>query len=650
MCGLSGFLSFRGRAPEPGRILPMNRLLAHRGPDGEGYFFFGESAYLASAPPLPAQKRSAPISGALGHRRLSIIDLSEAAAQPMHLEDGSVSLVFNGEIYNHADLRGELQALGHRFFTHHSDTEVIIRAYRQWGIEALHKFRGMFAIALIDFVARKAYLVRDRIGVKPLYYSWSGGTIFFASEIKAIVRGLGSVPAARPQSVYDYMTFLTVPAPHTMFEGIQKLEAGHWLELNFDGSSRIREYWDPLDNSRKMEGRPLEEWTEDILAGLRTSVKLRMEADVPVGVFLSGGIDSSINSVLFSELARERVKTFTIGYSDSLTHQNEFAPARQVANQIGSDHHEMRIEQRDLLDFLPKMVFHQDEPLADPVCIPLYFIAKLARENGVTVCQVGEGSDELFIGYTDWITKYRLQKWAGLPLPRGAKRLAYSALENLGLSTSTAREFLRRDSVGLPVFWSGAEAFTEAEKLRLFSPAFRREHQVVSPDSWIRALYQKYSLRSPGSSICDWMSYADLKLRLPELLLMRVDKMTMACGLEARVPFLDHKFVQASFSIPEHMKIQGLECKALLKKAVEPLLPREIVYRPKQGFSVPVKEWLSDALGGEVEKEIRQLQKETGWFQDEELGHFLRTKHRGIWNLFNLALWHRLNSEYLRDP
>jgi len=518
---------------------------------------------------------------------------------------------------------------------------VILQAYRTWGVKGIDRFRGMFAIVLIDFYKQKIFFIRDRIGVKPLYYFRKGLSIIFGSEIKAVLRGMNSVPPLREQSVFDYMTFLTVPAPHTMYQGIEKLPAGHWMELDFRGEQKLVEYWDPLQHSDMPAHRSNEEWKHEILSQLRTSVKYRMVSDVPMGVFLSGGIDSSTNAVLFAEQATGVVNTFTIGYSDSITHQNEFAPASRVARQIGSNHHEMRIQQQDLIDFLPKMVFHQDEPLADPVCIPLYFISKLAKESGVTVCQVGEGADELHIGYTDWITKYRLQQYAHLPAPRFLKKAGYGALEMLSLSTSTAREFLRRDSVGLPVFWSGAEAFTEAEKDRLFTQTYRREHHLERPDHFIRSLYDRFKLRAAEPTACNWMSYADLKLRLPELLLMRVDKMTMANGLEARVPFLDHHFVQHSFTIPEKLKMQGGQTKALLKQAVAGLLPSEIVNRPKQGFSVPVSEWLSQALGGLVESTIFEFQRETKMFDENALRAFLASKHRGVWNLFNLALWHK---------
>lgn len=645
MCGFSGYLSFSGKTLPPLKVLEMNRKISHRGPDGEGYFFFGSESQLRVAndlsilekiPPMKVKKSN--LCGALAHRRLSIIDLSEKASQPMHLEDESLSIIFNGEIYNHAEIRLELEKHGHRFFTDHSDTEVILRSFRQWGVEAVHKFRGMFAIVLIDFVEQKAYFFRDRIGVKPLYYASHENILYFGSEIKAILSALPFRPKARSQSVFDYMTFLTVPAPYSMYDGILKLEAGHYLEVSSDGNIKKREYWDPLDDSQKKEISQ-NEWQDEILTALRTSVKYRMESDVPVGVFLSGGIDSSINSVLFSELAKKQIKTFTVGYDDAITHSNEFPQAKMVAEKIGSQHFERRIQQQELIDFLPKMAFHQDEPIADPVCIPLYFISKLARENGVTVCQVGEGSDELYIGYTDWITKYNLQKWGSYPIPKATKAFLYGAMEKCSLSTSTAREFLRRNSQGLPVFWSGAEAFTEAEKDFLFSRDFIYGTRVQRPDEWIRSMYQKFEKRSSSESFYDWMSYADLKLRLPELLLMRVDKMTMACGLEARVPFLDHHFVKQAFSIEEKMKVQNQENKYLLKRSLEGLIPNEIIYRKKQGFSVPVGEWLSQALGNRVRDSIYRLQEETKLFRPEALEYFLRTKHRGVWNLFNLALW-----------
>ncbi len=652
MCGLTGFIQFKGQ-DKLGikQLCKMNDAIEHRGPDGEGYFLGGSTTWIKeqknafanlsnrTAPVFQELLGTAPNIG-LAHRRLSIIDLSEKASQPMTVRENDLWIVFNGEIYNHQEIREELKNIGADFLTDHSDTEVILQAYKMWGIEAIHRFRGMFAIVLVDMRTQKIYFVRDRIGVKPLYYSWNENTLLFGSEIKALLKSLPSLPNLCRQSVYDYMTFLTVPAPHTMYEGILKLPAGHWMELDFAGNYKLREYWDPLDGIEKNRANSSADWQKSILDDLKTSVRYRMVSDVPVGVFLSGGIDSSANAVLFSEQAKNtKVKTFTVGYSGSITHKNEFPYAKKMADLIHSDHHERTIEQSELLEFLPKMAFHQDEPLADPVCIPLYFISKLARENGVTVCQVGEGSDELFIGYSDWITKYKLQKFGNLPIPNFFKKSVHGALEGMHLSTSTAREFLRRDSRSLPVFWSGAEAFTEVEKNQLFRSDFVKENKLKKPDEYIRSLHDQFLQRAPENSICDWMSYADLKLRLPELLLMRVDKMTMACGLEARVPFLDHRFVQMAFQIPEDIKIKGMECKGILKKSVEAILPKEIIYRKKQGFSAPVTEWLSDALGGVVESSIWDFQRETNMFNEEALHHFLRIKHRGVWNLFNLAIW-----------
>lgn len=640
MCGLSGFVSFQKKdVLSTEQVLSMNRSMSHRGPDGEGYLFFGTQK--TSEAKNEFAFRQSPIEGALAHRRLSIIDLSSRATQPMSLEDQSASIVFNGEIYNHKEIREELEKLGHRFFTDHSDTEVILRAYKEWGLKgSIERFRGMFAIVLIDFLQEKIFLVRDRIGVKPLYYHEKNGTLYFASEIKAILRVLKQKPEIRPQSIYDFMTFLTVPAPFTMYEGIFKLPAAQMITYSFGGEKKVEEYWNPFVSLPKNAIPNENSWPKRILSKLRQSVKYRMESDVPVGVFLSGGVDSSANAVLFSELSqKEKVKTFTVGYDGSISHRNEFPHAKKVADQIQSTHFERHVTQKELLDFLPLMVYHQDEPLADPVCIPLYFISKMAKENGVTVCQVGEGSDELFLGYSDWITKWKLQKAGNLPIPQKLKRLLYSFLEISKISTATAREFLRRNSLGLPVFWSGAEAFTEAEKLQLFSKQYRNKHLLQPPDQFIADLKAEFLQKTHTPSISNWMTYADLKLRLPELLLMRVDKMTMACGLEARVPFLDHEFVQMALTIPEKEKMFSQECKGLLKKAVEPLLPREIIYREKQGFSVPVTEWLSDVLGGLVEKTIWDFQNETKMFNEEALSHFIEIKHRGIWNIFNLALW-----------
>jgi len=379
MCGIAGLLSYGDFRVSEAVLKRMCDSISHRGPDGEG-FWVGDGGRIG-----------------LGHRRLSIIDLSTAADQPMSTPDGSIWIVFNGEIYNHAEIRSELEAMGDRSWkTDHSDTEVLIHAYQRWGIEALHRFRGMFAFALWDGRTKDLYLVRDRIGIKPLYYTRYGRRVAFASEIKALLTDRLVERAINEDAIFDYLSFMTVPAPNTLFKGINKLPPGTWMKIAENGEETQRTYWDVWDHVNPLTNASEDELAERIVAELRSSVRYRKVSDVPVGIFLSGGVDSSTNAALFKEGESEAVKTFSIGYAGNYaSYKNEFDYARQVAQAVGAEHHELALSEDDLLDFLPRMVWLQDEPIADPVCVPIYYVSKLARDNGVIVAQVGEGADEL---------------------------------------------------------------------------------------------------------------------------------------------------------------------------------------------------------------------------------------------------------------
>jgi len=373
MCGIVGALALGpdARPMTAGYIDRMRDVLAHRGPDGAGTWIAPDGRV------------------GFGHRRLAIVDLSAAAAQPMEAE-GIVWVTYNGEIYNHADIRRELEATGrHRFRTDHSDTEVLLRAYLEWGVDCLRRFRGMFAFALWDARSRKLWLVRDRIGIKPLYYSIHHDRLVFASEIKALLADPDQPRGLDEESLFHYLSFLTTPGPETLFAGIRKLAAGTWLLVDGEGRIEERRYWDALDVPLRTDGASDDAIAAGLLDELRTAVRLHKVGDVPVGVFLSGGIDSSTNATLFADGATSAVKTFSIGYdSDYGSYQNELGYARDVANRLGAEHHELRLTQQDLVDFLPRMVALQDEPIADPVCVPVYYVSKLARDAGVSAAHL----------------------------------------------------------------------------------------------------------------------------------------------------------------------------------------------------------------------------------------------------------------------
>ena len=629
MCGIVGILSFEnsGFRVTTSLVTEMRDTMVHRGPDGAEVWV----------------SLSAKVG--LGHRRLSIIDLSTCASQPMSNEDGSLWVVFNGEIYNHAEIRRELEALGgHVWKTNHSDTEMILHAFEQWGIDAIHRFRGMFAIALWDDRKRELWLIRDRIGIKPLYYSVHHGRITFASEIKALLRDPDQPRAVNEEGLFHYLSFLTTPAPQTLFAGIQKLTNGTWMRIDRHGDITAHKYWDVLDYTTPLTGVSEDEISERLIAELRSAVKLRKVSDVPVGVFLSGGIDSSTNAALFSEGEGRPVRTFSIGYDENYRGcVSELPHARQFAKHIGADHEDRVLTQEDFLDFLPRMIQLQDEPIADPVCMPIFYVSKLARDANVIVCQVGEGSDELFWGYASWEAMLKLQRWNSLPVPRFMRSLGMGALATAGHKNGRAYEMLRRSTRGLPLFWGGAEALTHQLKMQILSPRLRRQFQDYTSWEAIRNIHTNFAAKAWEKTPVKWMTYLDLNLRLPELLLMRVDKMSMGVSLEARVPFLDHKFVELAMSIPESLITKGGQRKHVLKRAVHGIIPDEIIHRKKQGFGVPIYEWFFDRLGAYTRRELAAFCEATDFFDPEAVLKIAADKEQGwnSWYLLNFVLWWR---------
>ena len=621
MCGIAGALSWGTFEVVEPYVTRMRDSMVHRGPDGGGTWTSSDARV------------------GLGARRLAIIDLSHAADQPVENEDGSIKLVYNGEIYNHAVVRAELERLGgHRFRTDHSDTEMLVHAFEEWGIDCLHRMRGMFAFALWDSRNRELWLVRDRVGIKPLYYAVHHERLVFASEIKALLLDPQQERAVDEESLYHYLSFLCVPAPRTLFRGIRKLEPGCWLRVSATGEVREERWWDAWDEVEPLTGVAEAEIERRVLDELRTSVQLRKVSDVPVGVFLSGGVDSSTNAALFSEGESAPVKTFSIGYDqDYASYPSELPFARRMAEAVGAEHHERILSLDDLLDFLPTMARLQDEPVADPVCFPLYYVSELARREGVTVAQAGEGADELFFGYPSWRTLLRLQRASDLPVP--GKRLGLAALRAAGQETKRPYEYLRRGAEGAPVFWGGAEAFTEEQKRRLLSPRLRRELDGLTSWDALAPIRAQFESAAWEPSHVNWMSYLDLRLRLPELLLMRIDKMSMGVSLEARVPFLDHRFVALALSIPTKVKVPNGELKHVLRNAVRGVIPDELIDRPKQGFRVPVEEWLLRELGDRTRSEVADMCAATDLLDGAEAARLLERPGRNAWYLLNLALW-----------
>lgn len=623
MCGIVGIFDYSSQSPQPDSTLltRMRNTMVHRGPDAEGLYFSADGRL------------------GLGFCRLAIIDLSTAANQPMSTPDGTFWIVFNGEIYNYRELRQELAASGFRFRSQ-SDTEVLLYLYQKYGPDMLKRLRGMFALAIWDTRQQQLWLARDRLGIKPLYYTFVNGRFLFASEIKALLAHPQVSPRLDEEALYHYLTFLTTPAPQTLFAGIHKLLPAHTLTIDRYGHTKLEEYWDVFQQVPLSTSVAEEEVCERILSLLRESVRYRMVSDVPFGVFLSGGIDSSTNVALMAELMERPVETFSIGFRNQPAF-NEFDYARRVAKLFRTRHHEVIIDEKDFLGFLPQLIYHQDEPIADPVCVPVYYVAKLAKDNGVTVCQVGEGSDELF-AYPQWFTVLlleRLNRFYRL-WPRPLRRLALAGVELLR-GHDLSYEYLRRATEDQVIFWGGAEAYGEQLKRDILSADFRQRYSHLSSYAIIEPYYRRFRARSPRPDFLHFMTYLDLHLRLPELLLMRVDKMTMACSVEGRVPFLDHHFVEYVMSIPPAVKIRGRQAKYIFKKAVRRVLPEEIVYRKKVGFGVPIHAWFYQSLGRFTTGKLNDFLHRTPYFNREGVETLLRSRHGSrSWFLLNFVLWH----------
>jgi asparagine synthase (glutamine-hydrolysing) len=662
MCGIAGLFGFSSKVlVDQGVLASMRDTMMHRGPDGGSQWVSSDGRV------------------GLAHRRLSIIDLSQAATQPMCNEDQTVWITFNGEIYNHLGLRRELQAAGHVFRTDHSDTEVLVHGFEQWGLDGLlARIAGDYAFAIWDGKTRTLSLARDRIGVKPLYFYLDTDRFVFGSEIKAILAHPEVRRDVEPVAMYHYLSFLTTPAPLTMFKGIYKLPAGHALTVCADGSLRARRYWDAVPGQgidaaavRGLSESALEAfYVEGIRSRLERSVERRMMSDVPFGVFLSGGIDSSTNVALMSRLMDRPVDSFTVGFKD-FQHLNELDYAQQVAREYGTNHHEILIDERDMVGYLDSLIHHQDEPIADWVCIPLYFVSKLTRQTGVTVIQVGEGSDEQFSGYASYMGYLRLYHKYWQPfrryLPKPLQRMAAGAAQaaaRMRPSLEVYADIVDRAARDREHFWSGATVFWETIKRQLVNPGADWSAALppalldsgLLPQSYlktdtfnvIQSFLGPFDTAHPGADALTRMIYNEFKLRLPELLLMRVDKVTMSESLEARVPFLDHELVEFTMDIPEAWKTRNGEAKYLLKKAVEGLIPDNIISRKKMGFGAPMADWLRGDFGRQAEHAVMSsgLLKR-GYFDTEYVSALFRN-HRErrrdtslyIWTLFNLTSWY----------
>jgi asparagine synthase (glutamine-hydrolysing) len=642
MCGIAGLISVDPEA----RIRAMLNSIEHRGRDDEGVW---------TARAMDEEGRKA----CLGHRRLAIIDTSEAGHEPMLSGDGRFALIFNGEIYNYRELRRELQSKGHSFRTD-TDTEVLLAAFIEWGVECLPRLNGMFAFGVWDERERQLTLVRDRVGIKPLYYasvdgkSGAPGSFIFASEIKAILATGLVERAINVEGLNQWLTFLWTPDPHTLFQGIQSLPPGHVLTLR-DANLCVREWWD-ISFDHVEEGRSQEWWRERVLETLDRVVCMEMVADVPLGSFLSGGVDSSLIVALMKNHSDGRaVSTYTIGMEASDLRYDiipdDVRWARQVGQLLRTDYHEAMLKP-DVVDLLPKLVYHMDEPAVD-MAIPSYLVSRAARER-LTVMLSGMGGDEVFAGYPRQLA----MKIAGAfdPVPQLLRRPLMQTISTalpgglpgpLTASLRNAKKFAQSAALDFENRYLGyGTYFTDRAKERLYTDELREATHGL--DAYRE--HRRYFARVRDAAPLNRLLYVDLKTFLPCLNLNTTDKTSMAANLEVRVPFLNQELLELAARMPPQLKLRGLKRKYILKRAAERLLPREVVWRRKAGFGAPIRSWLRAPLRPLVEELLsEETVRRRGLFRAREVRRIIAANLSGredynlqVFQLLNLELWQRI--------
>jgi asparagine synthase (glutamine-hydrolysing) len=629
MCGICGLVvspaSQRGIQREV--IERMRDVMTHRGPDGAGLFLDHGVA--------------------LGHRRLSIVDV-EHGAQPMAGGEGRFQLVYNGEVYNHPELMPELQREGVRYQTH-CDTETVLHLYERHGHETPRHLRGMFAVAIWDRRERELFLARDRFGVKPLYYAHlDDGSLVFGSEIKSILAS-GWIAASLDLGAFpDYLANHAPSGDSTMFAGIRRLPAGHTLRWR-DGKVTIDQYWDLRFDGASLDGRSDDDLVEEYRERFGEAVRMRLMADVPLGMFLSGGIDSAAITAMMSRLVDEPIRTFSVAFAER--EANELAYARMVAERYRTDHHEVVVSPEEFFGALPSLVWHEDEPIAHPSSIALYFVSRLAADH-VKVVLTGEGSDETLAGYN----RYRVTKY-NHTLGRGYEAVTVSALRAAvrgGIETlprtARLRHKLARTFLYLPsdldtLYFDNFSVFSRKRQAEILAPALREQLRGIDPYAAAHAALG----RTDADNLLDRLLYADTKTYLHELL-MKQDQMSMAASIESRVPFLDHPLVEFAAALPERMKLRGLTTKYILRRAMKDLLPAEILSRKKMGFPVPIGAWFRGAYRPLIDEFVLgERARRRALFDDRAIREMVERHARGeqnhderLWALVNLEVWQRI--------
>lgn len=622
MCGIAGFISKEKNAPvEKREILldKMCKIITYRGPDEQG---------------TVVKERAA-----LGMRRLSIIDL-KSGQQPIYTEDGNLAIVFNGEIYNFRELKTELESLGHQFKTN-SDTETIVHAYEEFGAECLEKLRGMFAFAIWDFRRETLFIARDRVGKKPLFYSLTDdGNFVFGSELKVLLAH-GEIKKEIDFAALDaYLTFGYVPEEFCIFKQVKKLAPGHFLIFK-NGTITIEKYWDfRYEPITEVKSEP--EYVAQLQELLREAVRIRLISEVPLGAFLSGGVDSSAIVGLMSQISDKPVKTFSIGFNEDSF--NELKYARVAAKHFQTEHHEFVVTP-DLVEIVDDLIWHFDEPFADSSALPTFMVSKMARDF-VTVVLSGDGGDELFAGYTRYVVD---KKRGGFErLPKWIRRnLLKPFSENLP-NGFLGKNYLYNSSLdAVDRYIDSISHFNDLGKNQLYTESFRAN---LNGDFGRGAkTFRELAESAPTGNQVDKLLYLDSKTYLPGDILTKVDRMSMATSLEARVPLLDHKLIDFVMRIPPELKLRGSETKYIFKKAMEGIVPREILYREKQGFGVPINEWINSNLRQRIHCELQEKRTlERGYFEAQYIKTLL-DEHSGgrrdhsyrLWILWMLELWHR---------
>lgn len=633
MCGVAGYFFSNKNAGQECLTDVLNRMihvLRHRGPNDTGIL----------------EKQGV----GLAHARLSVIDLSAAGHQPMSSEDGRMHIVFNGEIYNFRELRSQLIEKGYHFNSH-SDTEVILNGYHYWGKEIFTHLRGMFAIAIWDAGNDELVVARDRVGKKPLFYAWHKGVFLFGSEIKAILAYPGFSRKPDLEAIHHYLSLQYVPAPWSAFEGVKKVPQASYMVVSRIGNISVEKYWQ-LPNPRESRQRPVQELQEELVSLIDESVRLRMISDVPLGAFLSGGVDSSAVVAMMARHSSGRVKTFCIGFDEA--EYDERTYARMVAERYDTDHHEM-VVRPNAMEILPKLIWHYNEPFADSSAVPTYYVSEIARQH-VTVALNGDGGDESFLGYgrykqclqTEWISR----------LPHSLRRFSTHLAKAIPLSMErhriprVARRWLSYVSEKDSRRYAPSMAyFFEQDKISGYD-----EHLIPYLRSSSLDLLEQYFAQSP--SYVGGAAWADIHTYLPDDLLVKVDIASMAHSLEARSPLLDHTLMEWAARIPPAQKMFNGETKSILKSAMEPFLPHEVLYRPKMGFGVPIDHWLRaemkdfayDTLLSTRARQRGLIKPEFVRTMLDEHCAGLRSHHTRLWALLMLELWFEMWIDPVEPP